>query len=187
MASTAEDISRDLVTSPPSERGRDETMRLADPTPSPRGEMAFLPEVFFLGHTQGAGVVRDPFGRVVRRCQVSTEGVFSPTYGAIHFDETFVYDDGEVDVWRWAMTAGRDGRYVAAEVLAGAGITGERRGGDYLISFRRPVGKATGPLAPRFATRFTLLAEDLALKTAKVSLFGLPLGVLTAVHRRLKA
>jgi len=151
----------------------------------PLGDLVFRPEAFFLGRTDGAGVVRDPFGKVVRRCRVTTQGVFDRAHQAIQFDETFAYDDGETDVWRWVMSAGRDGRYVAAEMHAGAGITGERRGGDYLISFRRPVGKASGMLAPRFHTRFTLLTPDVALKHAQVSLLGLPVGALTAFHRRI--
>jgi hypothetical protein len=146
--------------------------------------LAFAPEQFFLGRTEGAGVVRDPFGRIVRRCRVTTEGALGAPHGAIRFNEVFAYDDGEVDTWRWVMTAGGDGRYVAAEAKAGAGITGERVGDEYRLAFRRPVGKAAGPLRPRFNTRFTLLAPDIALKRAEVSLFGVPLGVLTAVHRR---
>ncbi len=146
--------------------------------------LAFQPETFFLGRTDGAGVVRDPFGRIVRRCRVATEGVFSPSRGAIRFEEVFTYDDGQVDTWRWAMTAGRDGRYVAAEAVAGAGITGERHGDDYVLVFRRPVGRLAGFLAPRFHARFTLLAADTCLKRAAVTLAGVPLGVLTAFHRR---
>jgi hypothetical protein len=147
--------------------------------------LLFQPEVYFLGRTEGAGVVRNPFGRVVRRCRITTEGFLSPPHGSIRIEEVYAYDDGEVDIWRWAMSPSRDGRYVAAEAKAGAGITGERQGPDYVLSFRRPVGRAKGPLAPRFATRFTQLTPDLALKRAQVSLFGLPLGELTAVHRRI--
>ena len=110
--------------------------------------LAFEPESFFLGRTEGAGVVRDPFGRITRRCLVVTEGSFSAAQGALRFDETFTYDDGEIDVWRWVMRAGHEGRYVAAEVKAGVGITGELRGGDYVLAFRRPVGRASGPLSP---------------------------------------
>jgi hypothetical protein len=146
--------------------------------------LVFQPEAFFLGRTEGAGVVRDPFGRIVRRCRITTDGAYSASHGAIRFDEVFTYDDGEVDVWRWAMTAGRDGRYVAAEAKAGTGIAGERRGDEYVLAFRRPVGKATGALAPLFRTRFTLLSPDTALKRAEVSLLGVPLGVLSAIHRR---
>jgi hypothetical protein len=150
----------------------------------PPAALAFRPEIFFLGRTEGEGVVRDPFGRILRRCRVVTNGTLSAGSGAIRFDEVFSYDDGEVDTWRWVMTSGGDGRYIAAEAKAGAGITGERLGDDYVIGFRRPVGRARGALSPSFRTRFTLLSGDVALKRVKVSLYGLPLGELTAVHRR---
>ncbi len=157
---------------------------LAAPAAQPPADLAFAPETFFLGRTEGAGIVRDPLGRIIRRCRVVTEGAYSPSQAALRFDEIFTYDDGEVDVWRWAMQAGRDGRYIAAEAKAGAGITGERRGGEYVVAFRRPVGRASGLIAPHFTSRFTLLAPDLALKRADVTLFGMPLGQLSAVHRR---
>src|SRR5580704_16700340 len=112
------------------------------------GPLAFAPETFFLGRTEGAGVQRDPFGRIVRRCRIVTSGAFSPAQQALRFDETFAYDDGEIDTWRWVMQAGRDGRYVAAEAKAGGGLVGERQGDDYVISFRRPAGRAKGPLSP---------------------------------------
>jgi hypothetical protein len=150
----------------------------------PLGELAFAPETFFLGRTEGAGIVRDPLGRIIRRCRVTTEGAYSAAQSALRFDEVFTYDDGEVDVWRWAMQAGRDGRYIAAEAKAGTGIAGEQRGGEYVIGFRRPLGRASGLIAPHYQSRFTLLAPDLALKRADVSLFGMPLGQLSAVHRR---
>jgi hypothetical protein len=147
-------------------------------------DIAFRPERFFLGRTEGDGFVRDPLGRIARRCRVETTGQYNSARAAIEFDEVFTYDDGEVDVWRWVMTHGGDGRYVAAEALAGAGITGQQWRGDYHLSFRRPVGPAKGALAPRFRTRFTLLSPTSALKLAKVSLFGLPLGELTATHHK---
>jgi len=153
----------------------------------PPAALAFEPETFFLGRTEGAGVVRDPFGRIARRCHIATEGGYSAAQGVLRFDEVFTYDDGEVDVWRWAMQPGREGRYVAAESKAGAGITGERQGDDYVIAFRRPVGRATGSFAPSFHSRFTLLTPELAVKRANVSLFGVPLGALIAVHRRIAA
>jgi hypothetical protein len=146
--------------------------------------LAFQPEAYFLGRTEGAGVVRDPFGRVVRRCRISTVGALDAGIGAIQLDEVFAYDDGEVDTWRWAMSPARDGRYVAAEIKAGVGITAERRGADYFLSFRRPFGSARGLFAAHYETRFTLLTPEIALKHARVDLFGVPLGELTAVHRR---
>ena len=157
----------------------------------PAFPLVFAPETFFLGRTEGAGVVRDPFSRIVRRCRIATLGAFSEAQQALRFDETFVYDDGEIDTWRWVMQAGRDGRYVAAEAKAGSGLVGERQGDDYVLSFRRPTGRARGPawgpLAPHYRTRFTLLSPDTALKRADVSLLGVPVGSLSAIHRRIAA
>jgi len=182
MATFAEVMTLDPVQDTPPE----EAPRMREEQ-RPLGELAFAPETFFLGRTEGAGVVRDPFGRIVRRCRIVTEGTFNAPRAALRFDETFAYDDGEVDVWRWAMQAGRDGRYVAAEAKAGAGISGEMRGADYVISFRRPLGRASGLIAPHYHSRLTLLAPDLALKRADVTLFGMPLGQLSAVHRRISS
>jgi hypothetical protein len=96
----------------------------------------------------------------------------------------FTYSDGEVDVWRWVMTQGSNGMYVAAEAVAGAGITGYREDEDYVLTFRRAVGPAKGLFAPTFRTRFTMVSPGMALKTVQLSLLGLPLGVLTAAHQR---
>lgn len=150
----------------------------------PFGALAFAPEAFFIGRTEGGGVVRDAFGRIVRRCHIVTTGAFSVAQQALRFDETFAYDDGEIDTWRWVMQAGRDGRYVAAEAKAGSGLVGERQGDDYVISFRRPLGRAKGALAPHYKSRFTLLSPDIALKRADVSVLGVPMGSLSAIHRR---
>ena len=159
----------------------------ADADARPFGPLAFAPESFFIGRTEGAGVVRDAFGRIVRRCRITTNGAFSDAQQALRFDEVFAYDDGEVDTWRWVMQSGRDGRYMAAEAKAGGGLSGERQGDDYVLSFRRPIGRAKGPLKPHYRTRFTLLAPDIALKRADVSLLGLPMGSLSAIHRRVPA
>jgi len=167
---------------------RDTAVSHAPPPLAPAlGSLPFQPELFFLGRTEGAGVVRDPFDRIVRRCKVTTEGARHGGVGAVSFEEVFTYDDGEVDVWRWAMSPGRDGRYVAAEAKAGPGIAGERAGADYRLSFRRPVGAATGVFAPRFSTRFTMLAPDLALKSARMSIWGLPLAALVVFHRKVES
>jgi hypothetical protein len=144
--------------------------------------LTFLPESFFLGRTEGLGTVRDIGGRQ-RRCRVVTEGRADAAYDAIQFDETFAYDDGETDVWRWVMARGVDGRYVASEALAGPGLIGRIERGDYVIAFNRPT-RPGGFVAPRFRTRFTLLAPGTALKQVQVGLLGLPLATMTAFHTR---
>ena len=154
---------------------------------SARGEAVFRPETFFVGRTEGSGIVRDAFGRVLRRCEIVTVGSRQASYGALQMDETFTYDDGEVDIWRWVITAAGDGRYIASEQVAGSGLVAHRDGDDYVLNFHRRTPKAPKWLAPRYATRFSLLSPDIALKTAKVSLLGAPIAVLTGIHRRVSA
>jgi hypothetical protein len=144
---------------------------------------AFRPEQFFHGRTRGWGFVRTLDGRR-RRCEIVTEGSLDETYQALHFDEIFTYDDGQVDEWRWAMTRQRDGRYVAAEAMAGAGILGRHEKGDYVLTFARPMRPEGGFPTPRYHTRFTLVNPRVALKYSRVSVLGLPVGVLTAFHER---
>ena len=151
---------------------------------SAMGDTIFRPEIFFVGRTEGSGIVRDAFGRGVRRCAIVTVGSRQAAYGALQMEETFTYDDGEVDVWQWVVTAGGDGRYMASEKIAGSGIIAHREGDDYVLNFTRPAPKAPRWLAPRYATRFSLLSPAIALKSVKVSLFGAPLGVMTAIHSR---
>lgn len=144
----------------------------------------FRPEAFFVGRTEGWGLARGPTGRLLRRCRVITDGHLDDAFRSIHFDETFHWEDGEEDSWRWAMTRGLDGRYVAAEARAGSGIQGRYDGADYLLSFRRPLRVDGGP-RPRFITRFTQISPSVALKSVKLFIWGLPVGHLTAFHRRL--
>ena len=148
-------------------------------------EQVFRPEQFFLGRTRGWGLVRSLDGKQAR-CEVTTEGRLDDTYQSLHFDETFVFDDGRVDEWRWAMTRGRDGRYVAAEHRAGAGIVGRHEKGDYVLAFKRPLKPEGGFPTPSYRTTFTLLSPQVALKRVRVSLLGLPMAEMTAFHERVE-
>lgn len=144
----------------------------------------FRPERFFVGRTRGWGIVRSIDGKQ-RRCEVTTEGCLDETYHSLHFDEIFAFDDGQVDEWRWAMTRGRNGRYVAAEALAGAGIVGRHEGSDYVLAFRRPIRPEGGFPTPAFRSVFTLLNRRVALKRVRVSILGLPVAKMTVFHERI--
>lgn len=149
-----------------------------------QGPGPFRPEDFFVGRTEGWGLARGPTGRLVRRCRIVTDGRLEETYRAIHINETFHWDDGERDGWRWAMARGLDGRYVATEARAGAGIQGRHHGDDYVLSFRRPFRADGGPRI-RFVSRITPISTNVAIKSVRISLWGLPLGQMTAFHRRI--
>ena len=65
---------------------------------------------------------------------------------------------------------------------AGAGLAGELRGGDYVLAFRRPVGRAAGR-SRRISVALHSAAPDLALKRADVQPLRACPSPLTAVHR----
>ena len=145
-------------------------------------DLAFRPEMFFLGATAGSGLLRDPFGRVTRRCRVTTHGERDSAYGALRLDETYAFEDGEIDALRWVVTGAGSGRYVLAEARAGSGIVASFSGADLSFVYHRAVRGS--PMKARVAVRMTMLAANTVLKTSRISLLGAPVGALTVIHRR---
>lgn len=146
--------------------------------------LIFRPETFFLGRTEGWAEARPLVGGASRRAKVVTEGHLEAPYGALHVDETFEWENGAAEVWRWVMTRGLDGRYVASEVMAGAGIVGRHEGDDYVLNFRRPLSSKGGLIRAGYNTRFSMLSPKVAIKHVRMSLVGLPLAVMVAEHHR---
>jgi hypothetical protein len=146
--------------------------------------LIFRPETFFLGRTEGWAEARPLLGGASRRARVITEGRLEAPYGALHVDETFEWENGGAEVWRWVMTRGLDGRYVASEVLAGAGIVGRHEGDDYVLNFRRALSPKGGLIRAGYATRFSMLSPKVAIKHVRMSVVGLPLAVMVAEHHR---
>jgi hypothetical protein len=145
----------------------------------------FEPDRFFLSRTTGHGVVRDLGGRLIGRCAITTLGVWDHDYGALHFDETFVYEDGRTDILNWTFAPDAQGRMSASEPSITAPVRGWADGEDYRLRFKRRGGPGTGRLVLTYDVRFTLMQPDLALKRARLKLFGVTLGEMTAFHRRL--
>lgn len=146
--------------------------------------LIFRPETFFVGRTEGWAEARALLGGPSRRARVITEGHLEGAYNALHFTETFEWENGPADIWRWVMTRGLDGRYVATEALAGAGIVGRHEGGDYLLEFSRPLAANNRLIRGGYATRFSMLGPRVALKRVRLSLLGVPLAVLIGEHHR---
>jgi hypothetical protein len=149
--------------------------------------VTFAPEEFFLGSTQGGGLVRDFAGRLIDRCQISTQGWWDDKREAMYFDETFVYESGRVDIMNWTVAPDADGSMVAALAGAPAPVRAWIDGGDYRIRFRRRGETPLPSIYLTFDTRFSVMAPDSVLKVARVKLYGFTLGVLTAFQRKLEA
>lgn len=157
------------------------------PATPPATEIGFRPETFFLGRTEGTGIIRNVLGAIIWRVAVRTEGTPHPTYPAIDMKQVFTFDDGDVQIWRWTIQPTADSRYLIAESQAGPGIVGRRAGSDFLLEFNRPTAWAPPITRPHFSARFTALAEDVALETVRIGLLGAPLARLTTIHRKVGA
>ena len=151
-------------------------------------ELAFRPDVFFLAPTRGRGVVRDRFGRLLDRCEITTEGRWDHNHGALRFDEVFDYESGRSETLSWAFGPDAQGRLAATEASVTSPVRGRADGQDYCLTFKRR--GAPPPLQKTemvYEARFTLMEPDTALKSVKLKLFGITLGLMVAYHRRVIA
>lgn len=148
---------------------------------------AFQPDHFFLARTEGRGIVRDLTGRLIDRCAIATVGRWDHDYGALRFDETYVYDtDGATDVLKWTFGPDAQGRMSASEAGIKERVRGWADGPDYRLRFKRRGGPRGEKLNLTYNVRFSLMAPDLALKVARIGLLGLTVATMTAFHRRIE-
>ena len=149
------------------------------------GNRPFEPERFFLGKTHGAGIVRDFSGKLIERCIISTQGWGSRQLGAMHFDETFTYDSGRTEILNWSFVPDAEGELIASEPTTIGQVQAWPDGDDYRLRFRRR-GEPPLPSIPvTYDVRFSIMSPDTVLKAARLKLFGVTLGMMTAFHRRL--
>jgi hypothetical protein len=88
-------------------------------------------------------------------------------------------------VLRWTFGPDAQGRMSASEATITDPVRGWTRGADYYLRFKRRGGPRAEKLILTYHARFTQMQPDLALKVARIKLFGLTLGEMTAFHRRL--
>lgn len=146
--------------------------------------LRFEPDRFFLAPTMGCGVVRDRAGRLIDRCVIETHGRWDHAAGAMHFDETYAFTDGRVDVLNWTFQPDPQGRMNGSEASIAAPVRGWCDGAEYCLRFRRPGPSPFDQASLTYDVRFTLMEPRTALKQVKFKLFGLTLALMTAVHRR---
>ena len=149
------------------------------------GKQPFEPDRFFLGSTRGGGLVRDLTGRLIGRCEITTQGWWDHQHGAMHFDETFHYDSGRADILNWTFRPDPQGRMTATEPTTVGVVRGWLDGDDYRLCFRRRGEPPLASLNLTYDVRFSFMTADTVLKVARLKLLGVTLGVMTGFHRRL--
>jgi hypothetical protein len=143
----------------------------------------FRPELFFAFPTLGAGLVCDPLGRPIKRCRIETEGRWDEVYDSLHFDERYIYDDGEQDLMHWAVDMEADGRITAQEASVVGPLISRLAGPNWRVKFRR---KGQPPLAGATLTydaRFTQVSPKMVLKRVTIAWGLVPLASLRGYHQ----
>ena len=150
---------------------------------SPEFPGVFNPEAFFAKPTWGAGAIYSIRGRLWRRCVVETKGRWDAAYGALHFDEHYVFDNRVDDMLHWAVS--RDGEVFSAHEVSVVGpLTSVLSGPTWRVCFKR---RGAPPF--KFATltydvAFTMITATTVFKSVKVAWRGVPLGVLRCYHQQ---
>ena len=145
----------------------------------------FDPFDFFEGRTAGAGVILGPFGRVIRRCTIVTDGQPNSEFAALHFDETYAYDDGSPDdVMHWAVTRA-SGAFEAAEPSVVGRVSARLDGPRWRVDFRRHLRPPNSGPVVLYRADFTQVSHDLVLKSVAISLLGVTVARLQGFHRQI--
>lgn len=153
--------------------------------PLPAFTETFRPDLFFIGRTAGSGEIRSASGKLLKRCRILTLGVPDANFGAMHFDETYLFDDGEVDTLHWAVVRNDAEELSATEISVVGRPVMKLDGPTWRIRFKR-VGQGPAGLALTYDAVFTAIEPEVVLKRTAVKLFGVTLAVLTAFHRRVE-
>jgi Protein of unknown function (DUF3833) len=64
---------------------------------------AFLPEEFFDGRLEGWAVLESLVGGLQKRATITAEGRWDEEKQAVHFVETYRFDDGHEDTLQWTI------------------------------------------------------------------------------------
>ena len=143
------------------------------------------PEQFFAGMLQGWGLELGPLGGVGRRIEVRAQGRFDPVTATLFLDETYRFDDGQIDVLRWRIRALGDGHYEASEARAPEPGQGRAEGAGFRLTYRRDVPHPDGGSTMLgFDDLFVQLDPQTVMVRASITKLAVPVGSLTVLYRR---
>jgi hypothetical protein len=142
------------------------------------------PETFFQGRLTGWGVVRNLFGRVLRRFTIEMEGHWSYEHRALHLDETYSYVDGPSHQRRWAIHTDEQGFILGHDALEVARMRGRQMGTDFQITFDRPRRSGSGLNDTVQVVRFIEVTPDQSLMLGAVQKFGVTIATTHVALKR---
>jgi hypothetical protein len=148
-------------------------------------EPRLLIEQYFDGRTKAWGIFQNRFGQLRRQFEVDIEGTWDGE--TLTLVEDFLYDDGETEQRVWHITKGSEHAYEGRA----EGVIGVAEGLAYgnalnwSYQFALKVGEGTWNVA--FDDWLFLQSDGVLINRAELSKFGVKLGEVTLVFRKLAA
>ncbi|KGE04250.1 DUF3833 domain-containing protein [Pseudohaliea rubra] len=144
---------------------------------------ALVPERFFNGDLVAYGILKNRSGEVTRRFRAAIKAYWEDGIGTL--EEDFVFDDGETDRRVWTLTPSGPDRYqgTAGDVVGEAdlAVAGNAMFLDYVLR----VPRGDGTIDVLIDDRMYLVDEHTLINESELRKFGLRVGELTLVIRRL--
>lgn len=147
---------------------------------------AFDPMAFFGRPTLGHGIVRDLTGRVVRRCIIETRAENATEYGALHFDETYLFDDGSPpDEMHWVVRREGPESFDAKEISVFGPLHSKLRGPEWKLRFHRQPAPPSRDPRMLYDVTFNQIVPELVTKQVNLRLLGVTIARMWAFHRHI--
>lgn len=145
-------------------------------------EPTLLIEEYFSGHTKAWGIFQDRFGRLRRQFEVDIAGTWDGE--TLTLVEDFVYDDGETEQRIWRITKRSEHVYDGhADGVIGV-AQGLAYGNAFNWTYRFALKVGDGTWDVTFDDWLFLQSDDVLINRAEVSKFGIKLGEVTLMFRK---
>ena len=147
---------------------------------------AFRPDWFFVGKAEGWGVLEGPTGSLLKRFAVKAEGELLAGEGHFRYSETWIFDDGRVDILNWEIRASADGRLSGVEDRSDGEATGEVAGCAFHWRYTRDTPQSDGKtLKLNFDDWFFRIDETGVMVRGTAGRLGLPFATAHVSYRKL--
>ena len=146
-------------------------------------EPLLVPEEFFNGKLTAHGVIKNRGGKVVRYFNADIDASWKNGVGTL--DEHFLFDDGERQQRIWTLSPAADGSYsgTAGDVVGEGRL--EYAGNSVFLDYVLRIPYRDGTVDVRVDDRMYLVQEDLLINESVMTKFGIEVGSILLVIRRL--
>ncbi|MFC0242780.1 DUF3833 family protein [Rhodopseudomonas telluris] len=146
----------------------------------------FLPEEFFNGRLEGWGVLESLIGGLQKRATITAEGKWDAATQAVHFTETYRFDDGHVDTLQWTIRKLGPGKYSGTEPRLDGEASGEQAGCAFHWQYTRETPQKDGSTTKlNFDDWFYRIDATGCMVRGSAGRAGLPFATAHVTYRKL--